>query len=311
MQPFPTDELVGEVSTQLDVPYWTRRTLYPRKFGYTYGQLNTPEAGSFVTENFQLGPGGLPMGGVDSFKASPVGASLLRSVKEGTGKTVLVKPVTQELQKTLNLPEGTGGVYFAGHKEYGHSNPTTRAVYVDPETGSNLFVLAHEAGHAVDPGLATQNKLIASQEPMRVKTFERSGAKKDPYTFLSSFMQEPLSTASEEAFAQRFAIDQLNKIGVDTIGALQDDWYKGYPASKVVEGLDNAKDYYVYERTGANPHRPVSEFSANAVVDDRGKIVDQFLNLALDKRYREQEELLRQRGRQDIDRVLGPYANVD
>jgi hypothetical protein len=124
-------------------------------------------------------------------------------------------------------------------------------------------------------------------------------------------MQGPLQSASQEAFAQRFAVDKLNAIGVDTTGVLRDDWYKEYPASKVVEGLDNARDVYVYNRTGANPYRPMREISTNAFVDDRNQVADQFLNLALDKRYQEQQELLRQRGRQDIDRTLGPYANVD
>ena len=326
MQPFPTDEVVSELAERVGVPYWTGRTLYPRKFGSTLGDQSTPEAGSFIYTGAVPSPEKVIGGGASSifdlpdantvdgpysFKPTPIGASLLNSLRTKTGKTILPQPITLERRKALNIPPSAAGFYIVGDKDFGHANPTTRAVYLDPQSGANSFVLAHEAGHAVDPELLAASTLIKSQLPAAIKASEKSAARKDPYTFLSSFMQGPLQSASNEAFAQRFAVDKLNAIGVDTTGVLRDDWYKEYPASKVVEGLDNARDVYVYNRTGANPHRPMREISTNAFVDDRNQVADQFLNLALDKRYQEQQELLRQRGRQDIDRTLGPYANVD
>jgi len=326
MQPFPTDAVVGELAERVGVPYWTGRTLYPRKFGYTQGAESTPEAGSFIYTGEVLSPEKVIGGGASSifdlpdantvdgpysFKPTPIGASLLNSIRTKTGKTILPQPITPERRVALNLSPNTKGVYVASDKEFGHANPTTRAVYLDPQTGANSFVLAHEAGHAADPKLSAARDLSVMEQIDRIEGFRKNAAQKDPYTFLNSFMKEPLNSASTEAFAQRFAVDKLNAVGVDTTGVLRDDWYKGYPASSVVEGLDNARDMYVYDRTGANPHRPMREFSVNSYADDRNQIVDQFLNLALDKRYQEQQELLRQRGRQDIDRTLGPYANVD
>ncbi len=326
MQPFPTEAVFGELAERMGVPYWTGRTLYPRKFGYAQGAESTPEAGSFIytgevpspekvigggaSSIFDL-PDASTVDGPYSFKPTPIGASLLNSIRTKTGKTILPQPITPERRVALNLSPNTKGVYVASDKEFGHANPTTRAVYLDPQTGANSFVLAHEAGHAADPKLSAARDLSVMEQIDRIEGFRKNAAQKDPYTFLNSFMKEPLNSASTEAFAQRFAVDKLNAVGVDTTGVLRDDWYKGYPASSVVEGLDNARDMYVYDRTGANPHRPMREFSVNSYADDRNQIADQFLNLALDKRYQEQQELLRQRGRQDIDRILGPYANVD
>ena len=281
------------------------------KYGYTQGQLSTPEAGEFIYTGPLPGETWKPDIEEFTFEPSPVGSSLLRSIKADAGKTILVKPITPELQKELNIPESAAGMYFTTQPAYGHSNPTTRAIYTRPGLGSNVFVVAHEAGHAVDPAIATQDKLTIKQMPERLKIADKSAARKDPYTFLSSFMQQPLGTASAEAFAQRYAVDRLKDIGVDTAGVLQDDWYKGYPADKIVEGLDNARDYYIYTQTGANPIRPVKPVDASSVKDNRRAVANQYLNLALDKRYREQEEMLRQRGVRDINEILGPYADLD
>jgi len=172
-------------------------------------------------------------------------------------------------------------------------------------------VLAHEAGHAVDPDVGIAAKLQVEQNPERLRTAERSAARKDPYTFLGSFMQQPMASARNEAFAQRYAVDKLKDVGEDITGAIQDDWYREYPASQIVEGLDNARDYYVYTQTGVNPRRSVEFPDASSLKDNRRSVAKQYLNLALDKRYREQEEMLRQRGVRDINKILGPYADPD
>ena len=311
MEPFPTQGVVGEVSSRMDVPHWTKRTLYPMKYGYTYGDSTTPLAGVFKAGGEAYSPTRLPLDGSSTFEPLPVGSSILRSINDQTGKTILVKPITAELQKKLNIPESAGGVYFPGHSHYGHSNPTTRAVYLNPEIGNTAFVLAHEAGHAVDPDVGIAAKLQVEQNPERLRTAERSAARKDPYTFLGSFMQQPMASARNEAFAQRYAVDKLKDVGEDITGAIQDDWYREYPASQIVEGLDNARDYYVYTQTGVNPIRPVEFPDASSLKDNRRSVANQYLNLALDKRYREQEEMLRQRGVRDINKILGPYADPD
>ena len=300
MQPFSTNELVGEVSTLLDVPYWTKRTLYPRKFGNTWGDQNTPEA---VTLDAS--------GNTYSFKPTPIGASLLNSIRSNTGKEILVEPVTQELQNEFKIPADTGGVYFPKNKEYGHVNPTTRKVFVSPERGTNAFVVAHEAGHAVDPNLYQNAINLERQAPAIQRNLGSAVAAGNPRAFLSSYVQPFLVVSGDEAFAQRFAADALNKAGIDSIGAVQDDWYKGYPANEVVKGIDEARDAFTYAMTGGDPRNPYRAKNANTFINNSRAVADTFLNLALDERYREKENELRQLGRQNIDRILGPYADVD
>lgn len=292
-----------------DLPYKLGLKLYPSVYGDPTDQLS-PSAGSFVESESTDGEKSY------RFEPSPAARKFLEDFRESSGGLSLnVQPLEKSPYPT---PPGIGGVYFSGDPKYGHINPKERAVYLNPNN-NNLFVLTHEAGHAADPLLdpkissrargneATQNVISAYSDPSVT-----------PKAFLSSYLRGPLETARAEVQAQKSAAESMERAGVSPREQVLDLYFKGYPATKVEQGLDTAALENVKRSIGFPVEGDLTPFSkegpagsrvAFSVFNPSDIYARGLMNLGLDPEYRASEEAVRERARQMIDPELNPIVN--
>jgi len=290
-----------------DLPYKLGLRLYPSVYGEQTDIL-TPSAGTFrETQGSDA----------DVFNPSETARNFLNNYKELSGGLSLrVLPPDKTPEEVRS--NDAAGFYYSADPKFGHSNPKERAVYLNPNS-NNMYVLAHEAGHAADPEL----------DPSTVARARGEGAHKtfidfyhdptvSPKAFLSAYLRGGLEASRGEARAQKYAAEFLEKSGVDPTKQIKDNWYKGYPASYVDDALDQAAELNVKRSLGLPMEHPVIPVRMQApknssifysVYDPSSDFSRGMLNLGLDPEYRSSEEAIRTRARQYIDSKLQPIVD--
>jgi len=289
-----------------DLPYKLGLRLYPSVYGEPTDKLS-PSAGTFeATQDSSA----------SSFKPSEAARNFLNTFRESSGGLGLkVLPINQAPEER---PSSVGGVYYSTDPHYGHSNPSERAVYLNPEN-NNLFVLAHEAGHASDPALDPDiTKRARGEEAYKVFIDSYYSPTDSAKAFLSNYIRGPLESSRAEARAQKAAVKSLERAGVDPTKQVQDNYYRGYPASVVDNALDAAAELNVKRSLGLPMEHPVipvrmqtpkSSSIAYSVYDPSSDFARGMLNLSLDPEYKSSEEAVRTRAKQYIDSQLQDIVN--
>lgn len=292
-----------------DLPYKLGLKLYPSVYGDPTDQLS-PSAGSFVKFKSTDGENSY------RFEPSPVARKFLEDFKKSSGGLDLnVQPLEKAPYPTL--PDA-GGVYFSIDPKYGHTNLRERAVYLNPNN-NNLFVLAHEAGHAADPLLDPKIASRARGEKARENYISAySDPNVTPKAFLSSYLRGPLETVRGETQAQKFAAESMERVGVSPKEQVLDPYFKGYVASQAERGLDFAALDNVRRSLGIPFQDELRPFAKEGPAGSRVAITvfnpyDLYarglMNLGLDPEYRAAEEAVRERARQMINPELDPIIN--
>lgn len=262
---------------------------------------------------------------------SPEADRLLRYLEDRSGKKVDVKPFSEALNVPPDMRETAYGVYFHDNPVGGSADPTSRTVYLNPaQPGNNIAILAHELGHAFDPQLPSDYKAYYSSSPERVQSLQSNYARQNPVGFLNTYMLGPEVKVRLETEAQRAATDAMQNIGYPTKQFTDDAYYKGYPASFVETGLDQASALYSLpqnvpqgvpsELMDVNRYKAFSSMgqgSPNFVlsrpalgpddpeIDFSDEVTRGLLQLGLDKKYRSAENRVRTRNKDYMDSRLG------
>lgn len=275
-----------------------------------------------------------PAGSFDAtntFRPSPETSRLLDYLKNKSGKNITVEPFSAFPGGPESFPPSTYGVYFDKAPRGGSSDPTTRTVYLNEKIpGSNLAVLSHELGHALDPNLPREYAAYGSSFPARARMLGENTARRNPVGFLNTFILGPEVKVRLETEAQRAGAQNLRDIGYPTKQFTEDTWYKGYPGSFVDTGLDQAATLYSLPQNvpqgipsmmmdttrnvnfgamgGGLPSAFIqlpSQGPDNPEIDFTDEVARNMLNLALNNKYRQTEDLIRSRNKEYIDSRLG------
>lgn len=265
------------------------------------------------------------------FEPSPTGQRLIDYYKQKYKKDIDVKPFAEAPDPAIRegqIPWARGVFYGNNPLGGGSSDPQRRAVYVNPtEQNSGLFVVAHELGHAFDPELASRYQSYKSAGPARGETLTKSYEGRNPTVFLKTYMTGPEVKLKSETEAQRAAKESFKALGIPTGEIESDPWFKGYPAAFIETGLDQAAALYGMPRnvprgvpqsmmdetlnrlygSMGQPHTGAPAYYRPALgtddpeIDFRSAVTKELLNLALDKRYRQAEDLIKSQTRSFIE----------
>ena len=209
--------------------------------------------------------------------------------------------------KTHNDPAG-GGLYKPYDKDGGHLDPNKRTIYIAPTGGGNFpDIIAHEAGHSIDPTIQQNAKYINNAYQART-----------PSELLNAHLKTTNFKAEVEG--QRAAVDLLNRSDIPTGGIRSDPYFKNYPASYIDKGIEETNKY---SSSYPIPNQ-LKPFAQDVYAQD-GKIITPFnlkdpslqvfnfddrrtkgmLNLGLNQKYQDTIQETLKRARSYIDQKLG------
>jgi hypothetical protein len=209
--------------------------------------------------------------------------------------------------KTHNDPAG-GGLYRPYDKDGGHLDPNKRTIYIAPTgIGNSPEIIAHEAGHSIDPNIQQNAKYINNAYQART-----------PSELLNAHLKTTNFNAEVEA--QRAAVDLLNRNEIPTGGIRSDSWFKNYPASYIDKGIQEtnrfassypipnqlkpfAQDVYAQDSKIINPLK-LNEPSVQ-IFDFNDRRAKGMLNLGLNQKYQDTIQETLKRARSYIDQKLG------
>jgi len=209
--------------------------------------------------------------------------------------------------KTHNDPAG-GGLYKPYDKDGGHLDPNKRTIYIAPTgIGNYPDIIAHEAGHSIDPTIQQNAKYINNAYQART-----------PSELLNAHLKTTNFKAEVEG--QRAAVDLLNRNEIPTGGIRSDPFFKNYPASYIDKGIEETNKY---SSSYPIPNQ-LKPFAQDVYAQD-GKIITPFnlkdpsvqvfnfddrrtkgmLNLGLNQKYQDTIQETLKRARSYIDQKLG------
>lgn len=273
------------------------------------------------TDYMQTGPIGTftPEG---AFNPTPEAKRVLDYLQTRYGKTIDIRPVPGASDPSVSV-----GGYFRQHGPGGSADPVNRTIYLNPYK-ADLSVLTHEAGHAFDPDLLRVETAYQASIPAQIQRFGADFANKNPTSFLYNYMKGPQTLAKQETEAQRASAQFLEDVGYPTANLRKEPSFRGYPYSFIDTGLAQAAANYSFPRNvpaeaahsfqmdrrsnlqsmGQNDvsaglrWRPESD--DHVEFDFSDAFAQNMLDLALDERYRRAEASMRDRAKQDIEKVL-------
>lgn len=232
---------------------------------------------------------------------TPEGNKFKEDFKKLSNKELEIKP------NEPNTNPG-GGYYTPYAKDGGHSDPNKRTVYISPIGAANSpEIIAHEAGHAIDP-IVQQNE----------KYYSHADQARTPSQLLNSHLKTTHFKAEVEA--QRAAVELLNRNDIPTGGVRSDPYFKGYPASFIDKGIQETNQF----ASGYPIPNQLKPFAQEVFMQD-GKIINPLklnepstqvfnftdrrtkgmLNLGLDRKYQDTVQETLKRARSYIDQKLG------
>lgn len=268
------------------------------------------------------------------FEPSPAGQRLIDYYKQKYGKNIDVESFAEAPDPALRegrAPWARGVFYSDNQLGGGSSDPTRRAVYVNPDNrDGGLFVVAHELGHAFDPELASRYESYKAAGPARGQALTKSYEGKNPTAFLKAYMTGPETKLKSETEAQRSAKESFKALGIPTGEIEGDPWFKGYPAAFIETGLDQAASLYAMPRNvpGGIPRNMMDETlyrlyqsmgqphtggptyyrpalgADDPEIDFRDVVAKELLDLALDERYKQAENSIKNRTKTFIENRL-------
>lgn len=213
-----------------------------------------------------------------------------------------------EIKPNINNPSNPDGGYYAPYnKDGGHSDPNKRTVYISPTGANSPEIIAHEAGHSIDPTIQQNAKYITHAEQART-----------PSELLNAHLKTTNFKAEVEG--QRAAVDLLNRSDIPTGGIRSDPYFKNYPASYIDKGIEEtnkyassypipnqlkpfAQDVYAQDSKIINPLK-LNEPSVQ-IFDFNDRRAKGMLNLGLNQKYQDTIQEALKRARSYIDQKLG------
>lgn len=155
-----------------------------------------------------------------NYTYTPEGQKFKESFERQSGKTLTIKPFSE---KDIEESPGTYG-FYKSRGPGGHTDVKNRVVYLGPE-GNVPDVIAHEVGHALDPNILNRESFYS----------------RNPKDFLTQYVKTQTPFKSEVE-AQRASVPLLEEAGIPTGGVRSNPWFKGYPASFVDKGINEATE---------------------------------------------------------------------
>jgi len=213
-----------------------------------------------------------------------------------------------EIKPNINNPSWPDGGYYAPYnKDGGHSDPNKRTVYISPTGANSPEIIAHEAGHAMDPTIQQNAKYINNAYQART-----------PSELLNAHLKRTNFKAEVEG--QRAAVDLLNRSDIPTGGIRSDPYFKMYPASYIDKGIEEtnrfassypipnqlkpfAQDVYAQDGKIIYPLK-LNEPSVQ-IFDFNDRRTKGMLNLGLNQKYQDTIQDALKRARSYIDQKLG------
>lgn len=204
----------------------------------------------------------------------------------------------QILARNQFIPAG----YFpTGELKGGPLDPLTRRIHLNPESGNNLWVLAHELGHAGDPALRfgpiQSNPLYQDVKRLAGTIFNRQP--NNIYDAYDKYSKIPIEIFKSEVIAQDAAEEAYKRYGLsDEIS--QDIGYKfGYPYSFIDKYNRESEESYTNPANyGWGSHNQITGEN----YDLSGMRRDNLLNLAFDDEYKKRKR--------DVNKFANEYANM-
>lgn len=229
---------------------------------------------------------------------TPEGNKFKEDFKTKSNKELEIKPTDSS--------NSEGGYYNPSFKDGGHLDLNKRTIYVSA-MGNSPEVIAHEAGHALDPNIQQNEKYYAHARQTRT-----------PSELLNAHLKTTHFKAEVEA--QRDAVESLNRNNIPTGGLRSDPWFKAYPASFIDKGIQEA-NRYASDYSIPNQLKPFSQ----EVYDQDSKVITPLklnepsfqvfdfndrrakglLNLGLNQKYQDTIQESLKRARRYVDQKLG------
>lgn len=232
---------------------------------------------------------------------TPEGNKFKEVFKTLSNKELEIKP------NINNLSNPDGGYYQPYNKDGGHFDPNKRTVYISPTGANSPEIIAHEAGHAIDPVIMQNANYNIHADQART-----------PSELLNSHLKTTNFKAEVEG--QRAAVELLERTGIPTGGVRSDPYFKGYPASYIDNGIQEINKYAssypipnqlkpfaqeIYAQDGKiikslNLNEPSTQ-----VFDFNDRRTKGMLNLGLNQKYQDTVQETLKRARSYIDQKLG------
>jgi len=237
------------------------------------------------------------------FVPTPQAQEIISNFEKEHNKRVDILPNEQKVNaQFLADNRGIPGGYFpTGELKGGPLDPLSRRIHLDPERGTNLWVLAHELGHAGDPALRF-GPIQGSGLYQGVKRLAGTIFNRHPNNFYDDYDEYskiPIETFKSEVIAQDAAEEAYKKYGLsDEIS--QDTAHKfGYPHSSITEANREFEEHYTNPANyGWGEHNQITGEN----YDLSGMRRDMLLNLAFDDEY--------QKRKSDVNKFANEYANM-
>ena len=237
------------------------------------------------------------------FVPTPQAQEIISNFEKNHNKRVDILPNdpkvnAQELANNRRIPGG----YFPTHElKGGPLDPFSRRIHLNPESGNNLWVLAHELGHAGDPALRfgpiQRSPLYRNVKRLAGTIFNRQP--NNIYDAYDEYSKGPIETFKSEVIAQDAAEEAYKKYGLsDEIS--QDTVHKfGYPHSFINKfHREVEEDFTNPANHGWGTYNQITGEN----YDLSGMRRDMLLKLAFDDEY--------QKRKSDVNKFANEYANM-
>ena len=237
------------------------------------------------------------------FVPTPQAQEIISNFEKEHNKRVDILPNEQKVNAQLLADnKGIPGGYFpTGGLKGGPLDPFSRRIHLDPERGTNLWVLAHELGHAGDPALRfgpiQRSPLYHNVKRLAGTIFNRQP--NNIYDDYDEYLKGPIETFKNEVIAQDVAEEAYKKYGLSDEISRNIGWKFGYPHSSITDANREFEEHYTNPANyGWGEHNQITGEN----YDLSGMRRDMLLKLAFDDEY--------QKRKSDVNKFANEYANM-